>query len=237
MQLAHPLIAAGVYDHSSFRATPVAAASRLHGTVRAMLALTFGTDAEREHALHGIRTIHRRVNGRLAEAVGPFPAGTCYSAEDPDLVLWVHVTLLESVPLVYELVVAPLTDAERDSYCADAAWVAMALGARPEDVPRRFADVRAHLDRTYASGALVVGQQARELGDAIIAPRIGRIVPPAMSLHRLVTVGLLPAHLREQYGFRWDDTHQHRLDRVLRLLGRVRQRLPQRLALWPEARA
>src|SRR5688572_4623560 len=55
MQLAHPLVAAGVYEHSSFRATPWAAASRLHATVRAMLALTFGTDAEREHALHGIR--------------------------------------------------------------------------------------------------------------------------------------------------------------------------------------
>src|SRR5919108_1604147 len=76
LQLAHPLIAAGVYDHSSFRATPWAAASRLHSTIRAMLALSFGTDAEREHALHGIRAIHTRVHGHLTETVGVFPAGT-----------------------------------------------------------------------------------------------------------------------------------------------------------------
>jgi len=67
-----------------------------------MLALSFGTDAQREHALHGIRTIHTRVHGQLTQTVGVFPAGTPYSAEDPALVLWVHLTLLESIPLAYE---------------------------------------------------------------------------------------------------------------------------------------
>ena len=52
-----------------------------------MLALSFGTDAEREHALQGIRTIHTRVHGQLREPVGVFPAGAAYSAEDPALVL------------------------------------------------------------------------------------------------------------------------------------------------------
>ena len=98
LQLAHPLVAAGVHDHSSVRATPWAAATRLHTTVRAMLALTFGTDAERQHALYGIQQIHRRVRGHLPTAVGAWAAGTAYSAEDPALVLWVHLTLLESVP-------------------------------------------------------------------------------------------------------------------------------------------
>ena len=114
LQLAHPLVAAGVADHSSFRDGPLASARRLHHTVRSMLALTFGDDAGRDLALDGIRTIHRRVNGTLRTAVGRFPQGTRYSAEDPDLVLWVHVTLLDSIPLVYERLIAPLTDAERD---------------------------------------------------------------------------------------------------------------------------
>lgn len=236
MQLAHPLVAAGVYDHSSFRATPWQAGTRLHATVHAMLALTFGTDAEREYALHGIRTIHRRVHGRLPAAVGPFPAGTCYSAEDPALVLWVHVTLLESVPLVYELLVAPLTDAERDEYCAEAAWVAIALGARPEDVPRTHADVRAHLARSYASGAIAVGPQARELAASVVSPGIARLIPPLAWLHRLVTVGLLPAEVRGQYGFAWTPRQQQRLERVIRLVRRVRASLPLRIAWWPDAR-
>ncbi len=236
LQLAHPLIAAGVYEHSAFRARPWSAASRLHATVRAMLALTFGTDAAREHALHGIRTIHRRVNGRLPTDVGPFPAGTPYSAEDPELVLWVHLTLLDSIPLAYETFVAPMTPAERDAYCADAAWVAIALGARPDDVPRTWAATCRRMDQTLASGVIAVGPHARELASAVLAPRVGRVVPPAVWLNRLITVALLPPAVRQQYGFAWDARRQRTFERVVRRIRAVRRRSPDLLALWPEAR-
>lgn len=236
LQLAHPLIAAGVHEHSSFRATPWAAAARLHETVRAMLALTFGTDAERDHALERIGTIHRRVNGRLPEAVGPFPAGTPYSAEDPALLLWVHLTLLESVPLVYTLVVGPLTDADRDAYCAEAAWVAIALGATRTEVPTTWAEAQRAIARMYGSGAIAVGSQARELAAAVLAPRIGRLVPPLASLNRLVTIGLLPARVRHEYGFEWDDRRQRRFEAMIPRLRALRGGLPDWLARWPEAR-
>lgn len=236
LQLAHPLIAAGVYEHSSFRATPLAAAARLHETVRAMLALTFGSDARRAEAMSAIRTIHRRVNGRLAQRVGLFPAGAPYSAEDPDLVLWVHLTLLESVPLVYGLFVEPLTEAQRDAYCAEAAWVAEELGARHDDVPRTAADVSRAIGRVHASRAIAVGPEARELAAAVLAPPIGRLVPPLASLNRLVTLGLLPEDVRNQYGFAWDARQQARFEATLPKLRALRRRAPKMLALWPEAR-
>jgi uncharacterized protein (DUF2236 family) len=236
LQLAHPLVAAGVYEHSSFRATPWAAAARLHSTVRAMLALTFGTDAEREHALHGIRTIHRRVHGQLDAPVGIFPAGTPYSAEDPALVLWVHLTLLESIPLVYELFVEPLSVAERDEYCDGAAWIALALGANAAEVPRTWSDTQAALARTFTSGAINAGPQARELATAVLAPRIASFIPLASWLNRLVTVGLMPPAIREQYGLSWEASHQQTLERVIPRVRAVRHRMPERVALWPEAR-
>lgn len=236
LQLAHPLVAAGVHEHSSFRATPWAAAARLHETVRAMLALTFGSDAERAQTLETIRTIHRRVHGRLAGAVGPFPAGTPYSAEDPELVLWVHLTLLESVPLVYSLFVERLSDTDRDAYCAEAAWVPIELGARAEDVPRTFRGVEAAVGKMYASRAIAVGPQARELAAAVMSPRIGRLVPPLASLNRLVTYGLLPTDVREQYGFPWDASRQASFERTIPRVRALRRRLPDLVALWPEAR-
>ena len=236
LQLAHPLIAAGVYEHSSFRATPLAAATRLHETVRAMLALTFGTDARRAEALDAIRAIHRRVNGSLAQAVGPFAAGAPYSAEDPDLVLWVHLTLLDSVPLVYSLFVEPLSDVDRDAYCAEAAWVAEELGARRDEIPRTAADVRAAIGRTYQSRVIAVGPQARELAAAVLSPRIGRIVPPLASLNRLVTLGLLPEDVRNQYGFAWDARQQEKFEAAIPKLRALRRHAPDILALWPEAR-
>src|SRR5215216_3734890 len=236
LQLAHPLVAAGVYDHSSFRATPWAAATRLHATIRAMLALTFGTDAERQHAIYGIQQIHQRVNGKLPTTVGVFSGGTTYSAEDPALVLWVHVTLLESVLVVYELLVRSVSAAERDVYCADAAWVPLALGAHPQDVPHTWAETRAQLAHTYATGAIAVGPQASELAGAVLAPRIANLIPPAAWLNRLITIGLLPPPIRALYGFRWDDRRQRAFDRVVPAIRSLRQHLPERLAIWPEAR-
>ena len=235
LQLAHPLIAAGVHDHSSFRATPLAAVARLHGTVRAMLGLTFGSDAERARVVEGILSIHRRVNGQLPVAVGPFAAGTYYTAEDPALVQWVHVTLLDSVPLVYSLLVAPLSEADRDAYCADAASIAIALGAREEEVPRTWSDAQAQLQRMYSSGMLAVSGQARELGLAVVAPPVGRLLPGG-SLNRIVTLGLLPPDLRTQYGFAWTERDQRRFERMIRLLRAVRRVLPDRLAHWRDAR-
>jgi uncharacterized protein (DUF2236 family) len=202
-----------------------------------MLALSFGTDAEREHALHGIRTIHTRVNGQLPEAVGVFPAGAAYSAEDPALVLWVHLTLLESIPLAYERFVGPVSDQERDSYCAESAWVATALGARPADVPMTWRHASDQLSQMYGSGVLCVGAQARALSVAVLAPRLARAVPPLASWNRLVTIGLLPAEIRGEYGLTWNDADERRFDRTVQRLRRVRRALPDVIALWPEARA
>jgi uncharacterized protein (DUF2236 family) len=236
LQLAHPLIAAGVYDHSSFRSTPLAAIGRLHHTVKAMLSLTFGDETQHNRTIEGIQAIHRRVNGQLPETVGPFPQGTPYSAERPELLLWVHTTLLESVLLVHDLVRPPLSVAERDAYCVEAAPVAIALGAGDADVPRCWAGIRRHLDATYASGVIAVGHQGRELAQALVGAPALKLVPFAGLIHRTLTVGLLPPHVRECYGLPWEPRDQRRFERMLPRLRTVRRMLPASVALWREAR-
>lgn len=236
LQLSHPLIAAGVAEHSSFRGGPLTAAARLHHTIRAMLSLSFGAPAAREETLERIRGIHRRVRGHLAEAAGPFPAGTPYFADDPDLLLWVHATLLDSIPLVYEHLVAPLSAAERDAYCDEAADTAIALGARPAEVPRTWADLRTYVEATYQSGLLAVSRQAREVADAVLAPRMAWLIAPAATANRLVTVGLLPDALRQPFGFAWDDGRERQLRTVLRVIRGARRTMPGVIRLWPEAR-
>jgi uncharacterized protein (DUF2236 family) len=236
LQLAHPLVAAGVFDHSGFRGTPWAAASRLYHTVHAMLSLTFGDEVSREGTLAAIRAIHRRVNGLLPAATGPFPSGMPYSAEDPALVLWVHATLIESVVLVYEQLVAPLTAAERDEYCAEAFPIAVALAAREGDVPRTWGDLRTYLDRVYMSNTLAVGMQGRELASAVLSPSGGWLVAPATWINRTITIGLLPPQVREQYGMVWTPRRDRTVARLASFLRMMRRLLPDAIALWPEAR-
>lgn len=178
MQLAHPLIAAGVADHSAFREGALTAAARLHHTVRAMLSLTFGTSEAQAATLDGINAIHRRVNGHLRQAVGPFPAGTIYAAEDSDLLIWVHATLLDSIPLVYERLVGPLSDLERDQYCVEAAPVARALGARAREIPTSWTALQNYLSSMRSGGQIVVSGTARELATAVLAPPLAGAVWP-----------------------------------------------------------
>ena len=236
MQMAHPLIAAGVADHSHFRATPRMAVTRLHGTVRAMLALTFGDPMAHGHAIAGIRAIHARVRGELREATGVFPAGAPYSAEDPALLLWVHATLIESVLLAYDGLIAPLAEADRDEYCREAADVAVALGARDADLPRTWAALEAYLQREYSSGRIAVGTDARQIVEAVLFPPLAAISGPFAWLNRLVTIGLLPEYVRAQYGYAWADRRARQLERACRILRATRRLTPRVLAWWPEAR-
>jgi uncharacterized protein (DUF2236 family) len=235
LQFAHPLVAAGVADHSSFRRGRFAAVMRLHYTLRAMRALAFGSDAERRAALDGILAIHRRVHGALRETTGIFPAGTRYTAEDPALVLWVHATLLETMPLVYELLVGPMTGSERDAYCAETASVAVDLGARHEDVPITWTALRTYMDRMYASDAMSVGTDARALAARVLSP-LGAIAAPYDWFNRLLTVGLLPRSIRSAYGYTWSERDARSLRRVGVVVRGARRLTPATLAFWPEAR-
>lgn len=244
LQLAHPLVAAGVYDHSGFRASPIAAVRRLHGTTRAMLDITFGSPEARETALAGVRAIHKRVNGTLRENVGKFPAGTPYSAEDPSLLLWVHTTLIQSMIETYERLVGPLTPEERDLYSAASASVPVALGARMDEVPTTWEGIGRHVTTTIEDGSIVAGTQALALRDALLTNGPARFVPPARWMNRLLTVGWLPASVRTSYGLVWDDRQERALRQVTTAIRRARRLSPDFLARFrasdivqPELRA
>ena len=234
LQMAHPLIAAGVAEHSTFRGGALIAARRAHHTIGAMLALTFGDDSQREGTLARIRGIHTRVHGTLRNPAGPFAAGTPYSAEDPELLLWVHATLLDTIPDFYQRAVGPLSAAELDAFCAESAPTLIELGGDAARAPLTWHALREYVAGVYESGVLAITQEARDIMAAVLTPRIMGMPFPGGSIHRLITIGLLPDHLREAYGFCWHARRGKRLDRVLTLLKRARRLTPDVLARWSE---
>jgi uncharacterized protein (DUF2236 family) len=236
MQLAHPLIAAGVIEHSSFRGSAFEAAVRLHHTVAAMLSLTFGDEERRAAAIAGIRAIHRRVNGTLSRDVGRFPAGTRYSAEDPALLLWVHATLIDSNTEVYQRIVAPLTEDELDHVCTESAPILEELGGDPAATPRSWRALRSYMESVYAAQTLALSDDARALGLAVLSPRAAGLPLPMTGLHRLIATGLLPQSLRDAYGFEWNPTRERRFRRALGAVRAARRLAPRAIAYWPQAR-
>jgi uncharacterized protein (DUF2236 family) len=232
LQMAHPLIAAGVAEHSTFRGGAREAVSRMHGTIGAMLALTFGDEPRRDTTLSHIRSIHRRVNGTLASQAGRFPAGTPYSAEDPHLLLWVHATVLESIAHTYQLLVAPLDRGALDALCHESAPTLLALGGEAATAPRSWAALTTYIEGIHRGGVLHVTPQGREIADAVLSPRIRGVPMPGGSLHRLITIGLLPASTRDAYGFPWNARREKRLRRALSVLRTARRVAPSFLARW-----
>jgi uncharacterized protein (DUF2236 family) len=97
LQIAHPKVARGVAEHSGFTTEPWGRLRRLHRTLSAMLALTFGSEEEAAAATARINAIHDRVHGRLDAAAGGMAAGASYSAHDPELLTWVHATCFTSM--------------------------------------------------------------------------------------------------------------------------------------------
>src|SRR4051812_22127122 len=105
MQAAHPLAVAGLLAHSSALEEPY---ERLARTARVLNTIGFGTEAEADRLTAHVRAMHRRVRGTLPQTVGPYPAGTPYRADDPELLLWVLFTLVDSATLVYRRYVGGL---------------------------------------------------------------------------------------------------------------------------------
>ena len=236
LQLAHPLVAAGVFDHSGFRASPMAAVGRLYHTTQAMLAITFGDEQRHRAAIEGIRRIHTRVHGTLPAAVGPFPAETPYSAEDPSLLLWVHATLIESLVLAYEQLVTPLTPHERDQYTWVSAPLAIDLGAHDVEVPRSWQELQVYLQRMEESGTIVVGSQARQLADSLLRTSIPTVAAPMRWVSGLITAAMLPSRIRQEYGLPWDDSRRRRFERLAVATRALRRVTPRVLTVFADAR-
>jgi uncharacterized protein (DUF2236 family) len=236
LQVAHPLVAAGVVEHSLFLTDPAGRARRLWRTLNVMFDLTFGTPTEVQRAADAINAVHDRVHGRLRRATGPFEAGRWYSAHDPELLRWVHCTMLEVFPRTYRLYVGRLTDAEWDRYCAEASRVEPLLGVPDGFLPDSLPALRAYLRAMLAGGQVAVGEESRLLAREILRPRLPLTLRPLLPFFQLPMVGLLPPSVRAAYGLAWDARHERLLRHSARLVRPLLASTPSLLRHWPAAR-
>jgi uncharacterized protein (DUF2236 family) len=205
LQVAHPLVACGVVEHSGYDRDLW---RRLFHTLRALYLIAFGDKAEAEQAGAAVRAVHARVHGTTTTRLGPFPAGTRYSASDPDLMLWVHATLVEGSVQAYERFVTPLSDDEREQYYGEMAVMAELFGTPSGVLPRSYREFREYFAAQLARDTITVTPPARDVAAVILAtplPPPLRVLAPA---HRLATACILPPRLRREYGLGWSPLHR-----------------------------
>jgi uncharacterized protein (DUF2236 family) len=225
MQIAHPSVAAGVAAYSDFPADPFA---RLWRTLDAMLAISFGDSEQCRHAAARVAEVHRGVRGRTAD-------GKPYSATDPELLLWVHATLVDSGLVVYRRFFGPLSPPEAEGYHREMQRLALLMGV-PEDIlPPDLAAFTRYVDRTV--GGLEVSEEARELAPWIVRPPVPVGLRPVAMFQELVTVGLLSQALRMAYGLAWSAGRERLLRGSEAAMRTVVPHLPALIRRWPHARA
>ena len=189
LQMLHPAVLAGVWDHSNFRTDML---GRLRRTARFIALTTFGAREGAQAAIDKVIDVHRHVHGTL-------PDGTAYRADDPHLLAWVHVAEATSFLDAWQRYGnRRLSPAGEDTYFAEFARIAEALGADPVPRSRAEADrlivaVRPELtvtDRTREVARIVLGQKPERLG-----------AMPVQAVAFQAAVDLLPDWARAMHGF------------------------------------
>jgi uncharacterized protein (DUF2236 family) len=207
LQIAHPLVAAGVADHSNFRADPW---RRLDGTLRSYLRIVYGSTPQARGEIRRLNTLHRGISG----------AG--YSARDPDLSLWVHATLVDSTIVSYDRWYEPMTRERQARFYQETKPIGRAFGIPEAILPADLDAFEAYVTRMLApDGPVHASPVARELARAILRPPLAPLadlVPPIAPLARPVlariplgaygwtmwpAIGLLPAATRAEFGLPW----------------------------------
>ena len=223
LQIAHPLVAEGVDQHSDFRADPWA---RLAGTLRSYLRIVYGTGTAARSEIRRLNGLHRSIGGPVRDEAIAALFGASYEAREPALSLWVHATLVDATLATGDAWLGPTPADVRRRFYAETLPVARLFGVPEGLLP---ADVDAFDDYVASmlspDGPVHPSPTARELARVILHPPLAPLVesgpiaaaaraagpavcraPAGRSRPRRTTgcssraIGLLPPSTRDEYG-------------------------------------
>jgi len=199
MQAAHPLAVAGLLAHSGSLDDPYV---RLGRTAEVMNLITFGARSDADRVTRKVRAMHRSVSGRLPEAVGRFPAGTPYRADDPRLLLWILYTLVDSAIVLYQTYVGRLDRPERAALWEDYKVVGRLFGLKRTEMPETFGELEEYGQGMITSDELAIGDWARRRArEIVLEPPVPNLARPLVETVNFITIALLPDRIRSEYGF------------------------------------
>ena len=186
IQAAHPEVAAGVANHSTYRDDPL---GRLSRTASYVTATAFGAMPEVEKSIKMVSSAHRPV-------VGTSSRGEKYSAGNPEMAAWVHNALIDSFLVSYQNF-GPflLKNEEADSYVYEQTNLGNLMKASP--LPENAASLSCWLSENPKVGSSKEGAEAVSFLKKPPLPFFTRIAYKILFNAAVVT---MPIELREAIG-------------------------------------
>ena len=190
LQMLHPSVLAGVWDHSDFRNDMMA---RLRATAKFIARTTYDHAEEGQALIARVRRIHDHVHGTL-------PDGTPYQANDPRLLAWVHVTEAISFLDAWIAYGEPrMSRRDQDRYFEEVAVIGRALGADPVPMTRAEAEALIAAMRPELS----VDHRTREVAGLVLDQTVGPAIATVPSKVLMqAAVDLLPDWARAMHGLK-----------------------------------
>jgi uncharacterized protein (DUF2236 family) len=212
LQVAHPVVGAGVRDYSDFDRRPWA---RLVGTLDYVTLLIYG--GEDAIAMgRRLRALHKQFRGVRED-------GASYYALEPEAYAWVHATLIESYVHGHECFGQPMAAPERERFYAEYRGLGRLVGVRERDLPADWASFRKYFDAIVDEELTRTASVGRVLSAVEDPPRPPVAIPqavwraarvPARRALWLGGIGLTPARLRERLGITWSDRDEWQFRRL-----------------------
>jgi uncharacterized protein (DUF2236 family) len=204
--------------------------TRLARTAKIQETVFLGTREEADGALAAVHRLHERIKGELHEPAGAHPAGTAYSAFDPELMLWTLAVIADSGREMYETMVRPLHEGEREALWQDYVRFGELFGLPRSEVPATHREFAAWFNARLASPDLQATPHALEMAP-LVAFR--QPVPKAargnIATQNLVIKGTLPPRVREIFGIRWTGAHESAFRALAASHRRARHAFPRRV--------
>ena len=228
LQIAHPRIAQGVYDHSNFRTDTL---GRLRRTLRGANRIAFGRMSEAEAMKTRLAAVHGNVRG----AVSPDIQGVrAYSAFEPDLLLWVLATLVTAAVRGYEFIYGELSVARKEAFYRDMCRFGTYFGVDEPSCPSGWVAFENYYDGMLQGGLLGSHPICSKMAQAVIHPQdsLGtRLLGWGMDFMPLET---LPPRVRDRLGLPSTVSTRLRMRFIRAVLPRLFPILPRRLRFYPE---
>jgi uncharacterized protein (DUF2236 family) len=234
MQAAHPMVAEGAIEHSTYRTDPY---GRFERTVEWVTVVCFGTTAEARRACRQVNRLHGAVEGRVrrSHATAAVGAGSAYSGRDPELLRWVLATFVDTMLVAHDAFVGTLREADRDRFVQEWHAVARLMGVPTTTLWATRAELSAYVAAQLGDGGSAVpGAGSRLVAETVLNPPVtSAAMRPAWSVVTFTTVGLLPAPTRRAYGIRWTPAHEAAHRAIAAWLRGSRIAVPRRLKVSP----
>jgi uncharacterized protein (DUF2236 family) len=202
---------------------------RLARTAKIQETILLGTREEADKALAVVHRLHERVKGTLPEAAGSHPAGTSYSAFDAELMLWTLAVIADSGRAMYEALVRPLSDEEREGLWQDYVRFGELFELRRSEVPGSYREFSAWWQEKMTSPDLQATEHGLEMAPLVAFEQpVPRHARANLAVQNLVIKGTLPPRVREIFAIPWSAGHESAFQAIAATHRRARHAFPRR---------